>query len=136
MLKKENRLTSKVEFNITRKYGGKKSGNHFHIFYLQTKKYIGPTKVGIVISNKFDKRAVKRNKVKRLFREVIRKNMNLLPDNLWVVIHPRFHTIDKSYEEINTDFILDIILTFFVLNFRGDSFTIFNYPFFMKVNFR
>ncbi|MFC1622264.1 ribonuclease P protein component [Patescibacteria group bacterium] len=105
MLKKQNRLTSKFEFNITRKYGGKKSGQHFHMFYLQPKNYTGPAKIGIVISNKFHKSAVKRNKTKRLFREVIRKNLELFPDDLWVVIHPKFHTIDKSYEEINSDFV-------------------------------
>jgi len=105
MLKKPNRLTSKFEFNITRKYGKKFSGNHFHLFYLFPKNYEGPTKVGIVISNKFHKHAVKRNRVKRLFREIIRKQINTFSDNMWVVVHPKFQTINKTYGEINTDFI-------------------------------
>lgn len=103
MLKKENRLSTKFEFNITRKYGKKISGRCFHLFYLQPKNYKGPTKIGFVISNKFDKRAVVRNKVKRKFREIFRKSLEIFPQDLWVVVHPKFICIDKSYEEISAD---------------------------------
>ncbi len=57
MLKRENRLSSDFEFNITRKYGKYFNGKYFHIYFLRPKNYNGPTKVGIVVSNKFSKKA-------------------------------------------------------------------------------
>ena len=105
MLKKENRLSSNFEFNVTRKYGKYYKGKYFHIYFLIPKNYEGPTKVGIVVSNKFSKKAVERNKVKRLFREVVKDNFEKINKGyLWVVIHPKVSCLNKSYEEISTDF--------------------------------
>lgn len=104
MLNKKNRLTSRFEFNVTRKYGQYFEGTLFHIYVLTPKNYSGATKIGIVISNKFSKKAVERNKAKRIFREIIRKNLDLFGDNKWIVIHPKYECIKKEYEEINADF--------------------------------
>lgn len=103
MLKKESRLSSKFEFNVTRKYGKKISSAYSHMFYLKPKNYVGPVKIGFVISNKFHKNAVVRNKVKRVFREIFRKNVADFPNNLWVVVHPKYNSITKTYEEISAD---------------------------------
>ena len=103
MLKKQNRITSTFEYNITRKYGRHYRGDFFHIFILKPKDYTGPTKVGIVISNRFDKRSTKRNRIKRLFREAVRNNFDKLDKidtGLWVVIQPKFNSFNKTYEEI------------------------------------
>jgi ribonuclease P protein component len=105
MLKKENRLSSNFEYNVTRKYGKYYKGKYFHVYFLIPKNYEGPTKVGIVVSNKFSKKAVERNRVKRVFREVVRSNFDKINKGyLWVVIHPKLSCVDKSYEEISTDF--------------------------------
>ena len=105
MLKKENRLSSNFEYNVTRKYGKYYKGKYFHVYFLIPKNYEGPTKVGIVVSNKFSKKAVERNRVKRVFREVVRSNFGKINKGyLWVVIHPKLSCVDKSYEEISTDF--------------------------------
>ena len=105
MLKRENRLSSDFEFNVTRKYGKYFEGHFFHIYFLIPQKYTGPTKVGIVVSNKFSKKAVERNKVKRLFREIVAKNFEKINSgNLWVVIHPKFSSLSKTNEEISADF--------------------------------
>lgn len=105
MLKKENRLSSNFEFNVARKYGKYVEGDLFHIYFLKPKNYEGSTKIGIVVSNKFSKKAVERNRAKRLYREVIKNNFQKLPkENLWIVIHPKFNSLGKTYEEINFDF--------------------------------
>lgn len=105
MLKKENRLSTNFEFNIARKYGRYYAGRYFHAYFLNPKNYDGSTKFGVVVSNKFSKKAVERNRVKRVYREVIRNNLDKLDKNgLWVVIHPKFISLQKDYEEINTDF--------------------------------
>ena len=105
MLKKENRLSTDFEFNITRKYGKYYKGRFFHIYFLVPKNYEGPTKVGIVVSNKFSKNAVERNRVKRVFREVVRNNFEKInKGNLWVVIHPKIPCTKETYEEISSEF--------------------------------
>lgn len=105
MLKKENRLSSNFEFNVARKYGNHVEGDLTHVYFVTPTNYTGPTKVGIVISNKFHKNAVVRNRTKRLFREVIQKNFDKIDKgNLWIAVHPKFSVLNKTYEEINADF--------------------------------
>jgi len=105
MLKKVNRLSSNFEFNVARKYGKKYEGELFHVYFLTPKNYTGPVKVGVVVSNKFHKNAVVRNRIKRLYREAIRNNFDKIDkENLWIVIHPKIASLEKTYEEINADF--------------------------------
>ncbi|MGD8744502.1 MAG: ribonuclease P protein component [Candidatus Woesebacteria bacterium] len=104
MFKNQNRLKTNFEFNITRKHGKRHKGEYFSIFVLKPKDYKGPTKFGVVVPNKLHKKATKRNKLKRVFREILRKNLDIFPDNLWIVVHPFKNALDKSYEKISTDF--------------------------------
>ena len=103
MLKRENRLTTNFEFNTTRKYGRYASGTYFHLYLLKPKSYTGPTKVGIVISTRFHKNSTVRNRVKRLFREALRKDFAKMGEDYWVAIYPKISCIGKAYEEIGTD---------------------------------
>lgn len=104
MLKKEFRVTSNFEYNVTRKYGKYIKSDLSHVYYLKPKNYEGSTKIGIVISNKFHKSAVKRNRIKRLYREAIGNNFDKIKNlGYWVVVHPKFEAINKTYEEINLD---------------------------------
>lgn len=107
MLPKKSRLKDKYEFNKVRylanKQSTKYSGKLFHIFWLDVDDFDGASKIGIVISNKFHKSAVKRNKTKRYFREAFRKYSDKMKHGYWVVVHPKFISIDKTYEEIDTD---------------------------------
>jgi ribonuclease P protein component len=109
VLPKHNRLTSRYEFNKTRNLAGKLNTKYtadlFHLFYVKPSNYEGASKVGFVISNKFHKNATERNRVKRLFREVVRLNFDKIKDGYWIVIHPKFKAIDANYEQINSDFI-------------------------------
>jgi len=104
MLKKQNRLSADFEFNITKKYGTHYEGKYFHCYVLKPKNYSGTPKFGIVISNKFHKSAAKRNRAKRLFREVIRKNLKKFNDDLWFSVYPKKNVLQATYEKISTDF--------------------------------
>ncbi len=104
MLKKEYRLVSKYEYGITKKYGKTLQGRFFHLYYLVPRNYTGSAKVGIVVSNNFSKSAVKRNRLKRVFREVVKNGYGKIPQNLWLVIYPKYFSINSKYEEISTDF--------------------------------
>lgn len=105
MLQQKNRLTSKFEFNITRKYGQYYKGACFHGYYLVPRNYQGPPKIGIIISTKVHKNATKRNRLKRVFREILRHQIEHLNNNLWLIFYPKVVTLNKNYEEINLDII-------------------------------
>ena len=104
MLKKKNRLVSDYEFNKVYRLGENHKSLSFDIFYLDVRDYDGPSKIGIVVSNKFSKVAPKRNRTKRVFREAVRNNLEKIKDGFWVVIKPKEPSKDKKYEEINEEF--------------------------------
>lgn len=67
MLARENRLKKSQDFQNTFKKGTGFSLGSFRIKVLD-KKNAMPTRIGFIVSNKCDKRASKRNSVKRLMR--------------------------------------------------------------------
>lgn len=103
MLKKENRLSTDFEFNVARKHGTKVHGTLCNMFFVKPTNYKGAPKIGVVISKKVHKSAVKRNRLKRLFVECIGKKLDKLPQNHWVVFHPRTESLKSKYEEICVD---------------------------------
>ena len=73
MLKRQYRLKNKKAFDATYKNKRVVSNNLFSLYIGKPKKDIdAPTKFGFVVSKKFNKRAVKRNRIKRLLRESVR----------------------------------------------------------------
>ena len=113
MLKKENRLKHRRAFSAT--YNNKNIvSNEIIIVYagkIKTDKNC-PTRVGFVVSKKVHKRAVKRNKIKRLMRENIRlllKNNELANFNNYqsLIFMAKESIIEKNFEDIrNTILIL------------------------------
>ena len=73
MLKKENRLKSKKAFSATYRNSYSVSANSIILYAGKIKQDKNcPTRVGFVVSKKIHKRAVIRNRIKRLMRENIR----------------------------------------------------------------
>jgi len=100
MLPKKHRLSTTYEFNKVRRDGKKVRASLFDLFYLKDK---GPARFGIVVPNSYSKVAPVRNKVKRVFREVLRLNLKNVPEGLWVVVHPKKESEKKNNEEISTE---------------------------------
>ena len=111
MLKKQYRLKNRKAFDATYK-------NKVIISSPLLTLYLGkektdpnyPTKFGFVVSKKYHKRAVKRNRIKRLLREVCRlsiKEQSLLNLNKYMscIIIPKNNTIGKNYKDIKESFI-------------------------------
>ena len=113
MLKQINRLKSKRAYIAT--YNNKNIvSNELIVLYagkIKTDKNC-PTRVGFVVSKKVHKRAVKRNRIKRLLRENIRimlKNKELAELNNYqsLIFMAKEDILEKTFEEIrNTILIL------------------------------
>ena len=104
MLKKQYRLSTDYEFKITKKYGENVVAKFFYLYILKPQNYNGPTKVGIIVSNKFDKSSVHRNRIKRVYRDIVRKNLDKIKTGLWIIIYPRQDSQGAKYEDINFEF--------------------------------
>ncbi|OGC46505.1 ribonuclease P protein component [candidate division WWE3 bacterium RBG_19FT_COMBO_34_6] len=109
MLKKQNRLSKKFEFHVTKKYGTKINGENFYLYFLKPKNYIGLTKIGLVSSSKTFDTSVKRNRVKRIFREIFRKKFDTIPNDFWIIVYPTKNCLDNKYEKISAD--VDYVLS-------------------------
>lgn len=107
MLNKANRLITRYQYNKVRRFGGKYSTAYFNLFYLDISKFAKNlnTQFGFITSTKLHKSATKRNRVKRIFREVIRLNFGKIKPGFWIVIYPKHESLDKTYAEINADFL-------------------------------
>lgn len=104
MLRKENRLKSNRSFNATYRNNNSFSDNSIVLYTGQEKTDRNcPTRVGFVVSKKIHKRAVIRNKIKRLMRENVRqmiKNNSFNDDYQSIILMARTGIKGKNYSEI------------------------------------
>ena len=88
-----HRLSTSKEFDNVFKKGKKFEGKHFRIYCEKNSQ--GLARLGIVVSKKRQGNAVKRNRIKRLIREVFRQNKALFNSQDTVVIAlNESHTLD------------------------------------------
>ena len=105
MLPKENRLKKRIAFNATYRTGISYYKNGITVFCGKKKTADIPTKIGFVVSKKIHKRAVRRNRIKRLMRESVR---------LYIKDYEKFDTkymslifvassklLDKNFKEVD-----------------------------------
>ena len=72
MLLRQYRLKKRVAFNATYRLNNTLHINGITVFLGKKKNNNLPTKIGFVVSKKIHKRAVVRNRIKRLMRESVR----------------------------------------------------------------
>lgn len=99
MLKKENRLTKKKDFdNVFKKGRGIRANSLFLKTIENNKEH---TRIGIIVSKKVSKKAPVRNKVKRRIREILR-NMNFKQGfDIIIITHPKIK--EKNFGEIKKE---------------------------------
>lgn len=111
MLKKENRIAKQKEFDEVREKGKMYQSPIFGLI-IKNEGYMGAAdakamaakkKFGFIISKKISKRAVDRNKIKRLLAEAVRKNLEKIPEGTRGIFLAKRAILGKKYEEIGRE---------------------------------
>lgn len=110
MLPRKYRLKNQKAFNATYKNHKIVSNSLFTLYIGKEKKDpTSPTKAGFVVSKKYHKRAVKRNRIKRLMREVCRLTLKQgelgkLNKYMSFILIPKEETLNKKFKDVNEAF--------------------------------
>jgi len=100
MLKQKNRLTKKKDFDSAFKQGrGFKQG----LLYFKIKNNnLDSSRFGFIVSKKFSKKAVERNKIKRRLREIIKKELPRIkkPIDVIIIINPGLENDFQKLEQM------------------------------------
>lgn len=105
MLPKEYRLKKRNAFNATYRTGTSFHKDGITVFCGKNKTSDCITKIGFVVSKKIHKRAVKRNRIKRLMRESIRLYIKSKPDfnpkQMSIVFVATQRVLGKSFNDVD-----------------------------------
>ena len=107
MLPKQYRLKNRYAFKATYKIRNSSHSGGVTLFVGKLKNDDSPTRVGFVVSKKGHKRAVKRNRLKRLMRESYRlllKNNDLGNSQKYIslIFVWSEHALSKNFDEIDS----------------------------------
>jgi len=99
---KAERLLKQQEFRKVYSEGKRYSFPLFTVFALATN--LERSRLGVTVTKRIGK-AVKRNRSKRLVREVFRKNKSRLPCPLDIVVNVKDKIVDVDYQEVEANFL-------------------------------
>lgn len=108
MLKKQYRLKNKKAFNAIYKLRNSTHKGGVSLFAgIKKKDFAQPTKVGFVVSKKTHKRAVKRNRLRRLMRESYRllqkeNSLGNSQEYMSLIFVGTEHALDKTFHDIQS----------------------------------
>ena len=101
MLKKENRIRSKKEFLEIKNKGRVLYSPFFGFLTCQENDDL--KKFGFIISKKISKKAVDRNKIRRVLSEVVRKNLDKFKNGTRVVFLTKKEILNKKMIEVEKE---------------------------------
>ena len=104
MLPKEYRLKKRSAFAATYRTGKSLHKDGITVFLGKEKNNEFPTRVGFVVSKKIHKRAVKRNRIKRLMRESYRlliKEETVSDKYISIIFVASSKLLGKSFKEVD-----------------------------------
>ena len=93
----EDRVRRRSEYQAIQKRGRRLHTRHFVILVLPNE--TGRRRIGVTVTKKVSS-AVGRNRVKRLVREVFRRNRGLFPEGMDVVFVARSGAADLDYHRV------------------------------------
>jgi len=98
MLPKSHRLAKRRDFEQLFK-ASKSTGSRNLVFKYAKTKASEPIRIAFVISNKTEKSAVKRNRVKRQLREIVRELLSELPSGYDAAFIAKAGLVEMDYEK-------------------------------------
>lgn len=101
MLKKINRISKKKEFEEIREKGVVYQFPFFGLAVL--KKKDKEKKFGFIISKKISKRAVDRNRIKRLLAQGIKQNLENFEEGFRGIFLVKRNILDRKFDEIKKE---------------------------------
>ncbi|MGE4317321.1 MAG: ribonuclease P protein component [Deferribacterales bacterium] len=97
----QDRLKHGRDFDRVFRQGRKRWGRFVCLHYIISAE--DRTRIGLTVSKKVDKRAVRRNLVKRRLREIFRNNRQIFPDCFDIVIRALPGCADAQYGELQDE---------------------------------
>lgn len=105
-LPKKNRLTTQDFAKIKNRAGLWSKGTYLKA--KSTKNNILLSRFGFVVGSNVSKKAVERNKIKRILRDIIRKNINNIKNGFDIIMITNPLINKKDYLEVEKD-VLDVL---------------------------
>jgi len=97
-----NRITLTSDFYKLKKFGKRISSKNFSISFLKDET-LNESLFSVIVSKVISKKANKRNKIKRITKSLIIKNLSNLPKNLKVLIFPKFSVLSTKNRELEAE---------------------------------
>jgi len=98
-LKKDLRLKKRAQFLNVYSKGKRFNAQYLVIYFLSGKE---DKLFGFTVSRKIGK-AVKRNRIKRLLREIVRVNVDSFPDGVWYVFNTKKIAKNAEFKDFESD---------------------------------
>jgi len=104
MLPKKNRLDLKKEFSFLKRRGKLVKGRFFNFLFLkETPPSFSSSAFAFIVSKKVEKKATKRNRIKRLLREGVRSLLPLFSTEIKGVFLAKREISGKNLTEIKNE---------------------------------
>lgn len=100
MLSKDDILKKRADFVLVKENGRLYQSPLFGMLVL---KDVKTRKIGFLISKKVSKRAVDRNRIRRLLSESIRFNLKNMKNNVWVVFLVKKRMLGLKFDEVKME---------------------------------
>jgi ribonuclease P protein component len=99
MLARKNRLTNRTDFSAVYSKGNYLTDGNITIKFLNSGNKT--TRIGFSIGKNFSKKAVERNKIRRLLQEIIRLNLSFFKPGFDIIIMLKPGFEKNNFKEIN-----------------------------------
>jgi ribonuclease P protein component len=103
MLPVKNRLIGNLSYDKAKKKGKMYQSDSFGIL-VRDRKDNNPSKFGIIVSTKISKKAVDRNRIKRMLREAIKESLDKIEDGKDIVVLSRKGLLNIDKRDLESEF--------------------------------
>ena len=104
MLPKNSRIITPSDFYKIKKFGKRLSDSNLSIVYL-TENDLKKSIFSVIVSKTIAKKSSDRNKLKRIYKGLIIRNLSKIPSNIKCIVFPKFSSIKLKNSELDAEFL-------------------------------